>query len=279
MKLTKIEQQKKDPKRYSLYLDDQFAFSIHEDVLIECALYKGQNLTEEQIEKIQAKELFSKGYQKALTYLSYQIRSIKEVRDYLKQWYVKEVNDETRLSTNWQDNIIHKLKSQGYLDDQTYGKAYLRHQVQINSKGPRKIAYELGRKGLSETDIEAIMVDYSFEEQKEKAQALAEKLMKKKLLTPKKFKEKCQQHLLDKGYDRHVIQAVLAEFVFEVDEEALQDLLEREAMKQYKKRQRKFSGNQLKQKITQDLLVKGHDYQAIQYWLMDNETLFERMEE
>ena len=42
--ITKITQQKKDSERYNIFLDEKYAFSVHETVLVKFGLTKGMPL-------------------------------------------------------------------------------------------------------------------------------------------------------------------------------------------------------------------------------------------
>ena len=275
MKITKIERQKKDPMRYSIYVDENFLLGIHENVLLDNALYKDQEITAEQIQTLKSQEQQSKMYQRALNYISYQMRSIKEVRDYLAKQMVsdpQQPDNEISIDANVQQQIIDKLMQQGYLNDRIYAESYVRNQSSIQLKSPRNIEQDLIKKGLSQTEILHALDAYSQEEQVMNASELAKKFIRRqKRLTPKLIQTKLQQYLYTKGYERDIIQHVVDMSDTGKEEEEIIDLLELDAAKSLKKRQRKYTGYQLKQQIIQDLIRKGHDYDNINFWLEDNQ--------
>ena len=78
MVITKIEAQKKKG-RYNIYLNDAFAFGVDEATVVKYALFKGTELTKEQIEEIQHDDCIQQAYQKALHFLNFKLRSTKEV--------------------------------------------------------------------------------------------------------------------------------------------------------------------------------------------------------
>ena len=51
-KVTKIEVQKKRKNRCNIYLDEEFAFGLDQDILLKYDLYKGRELSDADIEKI-----------------------------------------------------------------------------------------------------------------------------------------------------------------------------------------------------------------------------------
>ena len=93
MQISKIERQKKNAQRYSIFLNNQFAFGVDEQVLLNFNLRKGQELDQNDIYNIQKAEYEQSIYHKALNYLSHGLKSVFEVRQYLKQQLeLEEIN-------------------------------------------------------------------------------------------------------------------------------------------------------------------------------------------
>ena len=82
-KVTKVESQKR-PGRYNIYLNDEYAFPISEEVLIKFAIFKGTELTRVLVEQIKAADSVSKLYGKAVDFISYRQRTEYEVRTKLQ---------------------------------------------------------------------------------------------------------------------------------------------------------------------------------------------------
>ncbi|MGX7108063.1 RecX family transcriptional regulator [Facklamia miroungae] len=310
MKISKIQVQKKNKQRYSIYIDDQFAFGIAEPILIQFAIRKGMDVNEKDIKKFLEAEFHYSFYQKTLNYLSYGLKSEQEIREYLaklineSQKDKKEEREDLTVESDLRSNqirtnstsvqqkpfnyasfevseilveqIIAKLKKQNLINDLTYGQAYVRTQASINRKGPRNIAYELKAKGLNEHLIEDALNEYPESLQRENLQILADKFIKsKKRLALAMQKTKLYQHLNQKGYDRTLIQSFLDDYEIEVDQDLQADLLDLEGQKYFRKRSKKLKGYELRQKLFLDLKQKGFDYDAIQNWLADNESMLE----
>lgn len=310
LKISKIQVQKKNKQRYSIYIDDQFAFGIAEPILIQFAIRKGMDVNEKDIKKFLEAEFHYSFYQKTLNYLSYGLKSEQEIREYLaklineSQKDKKEEREDLTVESDLRSNqirtnstsvqqkpfnyasfevseilveqIIAKLKKQNLINDLTYGQAYVRTQASINRKGPRNIAYELKAKGLNEHLIEDALNEYPESLQRENLQILADKFIKsKKRLALAMQKTKLYQHLNQKGYDRTLIQSFLDDYEIEVDQDLQADLLDLEGQKYFRKRSKKLKGYELRQKLFLDLKQKGFDYDAIQNWLADNESMLE----
>ena len=78
--ITKLSHQKRTGY-YNVYINDQFICGISEADLVRLGLHKGQILQTSQIRDLKSQTLMSKHYALALNYLSYRIRTQKEVED------------------------------------------------------------------------------------------------------------------------------------------------------------------------------------------------------
>ncbi|UUX33858.1 recombination regulator RecX [Fundicoccus culcitae] len=277
MKITKIERQKKNKERYSIYLDEDFAFGVSESVLIRFALTKNLELTPADIDRIKAAENSEYLFNKALNYLSYGLRTQKEMTLYLQ----KHLNaEDVPMDEAEQSKVIAKtlerLEHLKLLDDLNYGQAYVQTKVTINRKGPKVIQQELFKKGLAKEVVDASLVQYGQDDQVENIDYLAQKFLKANQKLPlKALKQKLQQHLLMKGFDSDLISEWMNEFSFEALENDDASLIGNEAIKMIKRRQNKFKGKALEQKVKEGLFNKGFDFETIQSWVNQNNTLFD----
>ena len=274
MQITKIEQQKKNPQRYSLYIDGSFSLGIDERVLVNLGLYKGQRLDQNLINQIRQEEGESKLYNKTLNYISYRMRSLKEVRDYLDKQ-----SKEMDLTEEKKEEIVRSLQKAGYINDDQFAVAYMNDAAGLNHKGPRLIHQELIRKGLEEASIQGALETYLQSDQEENAGKLLKKFLRTKSNLPvKQAKRKAYQHLYQKGYESDLINRLINQASFETQADQEESLLDRQGQKIYQKRQLKYSGYQLKQKLFEGLAGKGFNFEAIQSWLEDHQDWFEEEE-
>lgn len=288
MIISKIERQKKDKQRYSLFVEDQFLLGIDEAVLIHFGMHKGQEISEEMLAEIREAEYHQKVYSKAIHYLSFGLRTVKEMRDYLAK--LPALNAEELQSEAGKENageaakiadslisqIIERLLKQNYLDDLMYGQSYVRTSALINRKGPSTIQQELIKKGLTEQEILQALEEYPVAQQIENIQQLSEKYIRTKKNIPfKMLKNKLFEHLLVKGYDSDLIKQEMAQLDFAYNEEHQDDLLIKAAEKLVRTRQKKYSGYDLRNKVKEGLYRKGFDFEAINYWLEDQAELWE----
>ncbi len=84
MKVTKIEQQAKTKGRYSVFIDDKFAFGISELGLINVGLKIGQELSEDEVEQLKNEAKLDKLFNQVLALIMRRPRSQWEIENYLK---------------------------------------------------------------------------------------------------------------------------------------------------------------------------------------------------
>lgn len=280
MQITRIERQQKNKARYSIYLDDTFWLGVDETVLMRFALHKGQEITSDQQTAIKEAEARAKVFTQALNYLSYGLRSSQEMADYLAKQRVQNPQDPDGKDIPIQTKVIHevlgKLTDLGYLNDLVYAQSYVRTAANINHKGPIVIERELNLKGVPNADILTAMDEYSDSMLQENLTELGRKYIKRKQkLPPKRLKQQLQAYLLTKGYPQEDVAEVVAHLDMSASQDQETVSLDREALKQVKRRQRKYSGYELKQRVSQSLFQKGFAYDLIQDWLTAHEELFE----
>ncbi len=264
--ITKITTQKQSTERFNIYLDDgqgeKYAFSVDQDVLIKYNLQKGREIDEVEIEEIQYGDLSKKAYNKALEFLSYRMRSTKEVAEHLaKKEYSEVIIQE----------VIFKLKEYRYVDDLEFAIAYVRTQKQTNGKGPSVLKRELAGKGIDQTSIEQALSEYNGDDQLQEAIHHAEKLLKKtNKISSVQLKQKIEQYLMRKGFPFDIISSVLEEVQYEQDESEEWNAL----VKHAEKAQRKYQNEdpyQYRLKMKQFLYRKGFPIDIIEKFLEGHE--------
>ena len=267
--ISKISTQKKNTDRYNIFLDhgqeEEYAFSVDEAVLVKFHLRKGLELTKLQIEEILYEEQIRKGYQYAINYLSYRMRSTKEMIDYLKS---KE------LESNNITIIIDRLLKEKYLDDGEFAKAFVRSRINLTMKGPGVIRRELIEKGMSEKEINEALDLYSYEEQLEKAALLLQKKYPKQLKTSRADQDRKMYTLLQsKGFTNDVVQEVLRGMKEENEDDCSEEWQAityqgEKALKKY----RSYNGWEQKQKVKQFLYRRGFSFDLIDKFIEEHVT-------
>ncbi|MEJ2627934.1 MAG: RecX family transcriptional regulator [bacterium] len=123
----------------NIFLDGDFAFGLDKEVALEHKLNEGEKLTESEINKILYDENKKKAKQKVLHFLNYRARSIKEIRNKLRE---KEIPGEII------DEVIGDFIRVGLLDDEKFGAAFVRTRMVKKKVSKRFLLRELKEKGF-----------------------------------------------------------------------------------------------------------------------------------
>lgn len=201
-KITKVEYQKKNKDRVNIYLDDEFAFGLDLNTMIKYSLSKNMELDDDFISEILITENEKKALNYAVSILGRSPKSEKEIRDKLTEKGYEKVTI---------DNIIHKLKTNKYIDDENYSELFIRDKINISKYGKRKIQERLYQKGIDKEIIQDKLKDISNEDEIQRAMELGEK--KLRTLTkeePLKRKMKIYNYLLNKGFEYETIKKAVS---------------------------------------------------------------------
>lgn len=260
--ITQITAQKKSG-RYNIFLDKKYAFPVSEDVLIRYNLHKGLELSEELQAEITAADVVEKAYQLALNYLSYQLRTIKEMRQYLRQHEVDAVAAE---------QVIARLEQQQYLDDGAYAIAYVQTNKRLSLKGPQVIRQELRQKGISDDNlIVDALTHYDRTSLLANGQKLAQQIWQRQHHVSQRIREqKVRQGLQQKGYTGLDFDAIWSQLDLTMDDDEEHEALQLAAAKA-QRHYHPLTDRQQRQKFTQALYRKGFAFEAINQWLADHE--------
>lgn len=145
--ITKVAVQKKYKGRYSIFIDEEFAFGMTKDCLCKLGLYKGQEITQDHYQEILDTICKEEARNAALNYISYRLRSKMEVENKLRD---KEFPAEII------PQIIQNLEEYGYINDVEFGIIYIQSKRNKKPYGIKGYAYQLRKKGLSSDDIEKV---------------------------------------------------------------------------------------------------------------------------
>ena len=195
MTITKIEVQKNNENRCSVYVDGSFAFGIPIEYVHTLKLQEGKDITEDEWRRIEDQIEYSNGKEKALRYLQYQCRTRKEIEDKLTK-------------DQYSPYVIHKvldfLNHYGYVDDQEYTEKYIKDRLRFKPMGKRRIQYELQKKGIDQEILEDTFESIDLQEVDH-----AHTLLCKKIKNPTDFthkeKDRAVQFLMRRGYSYEII--------------------------------------------------------------------------
>lgn len=262
--ITKITRGKNNPERYNIFLEEKFAFSVDETVLIRYQLTKGKELDQWTIEEMNFEDEVRKAFNKSLDFLSYRMRSENEVRQKLKD---KEFGNAVI------DEAVKKLYKLNFLDDRAFSEALMQTQIRSSKKGPKAIQQDMQKKGIDKQMQKDVLADFSEEEQLELAKELAEKIAdKEKTKTPRQIEQKINDSLMRKGYSYSLIKQAIADLDLEKDEDQWTDIVAAQGDKLWRKYSSKLTGYDLKSKVKQALYQKGFPKEVIEEYLEKKEN-------
>ena len=201
--ITKIETQKKNNARVSIFIDGEFSFGVYYNTLIKFDLVVGLELTDKEIEEIIIDDEYVKCFNSALNYISYQERTIKEVKN-------KLISKEYSKITI--DKAIEELLKLNYLNDFEYAKRFI--ELKIKKMGTQKIKYLLIEKGIDEKIFDFLLMNYSEDQQYEIALLIASKKNNQYTnISYQKRYSRLSGLLNRKGYSYSIVNRVLSEIL------------------------------------------------------------------
>lgn len=199
MKITKITQQQKQHDRYSIFVDDTYAFSLSESALLESKLVSGQELSKEEVRAYKQKSVEDKLYNRTLRWVAMRPRSVWEAQDYLRRH-----DSPAPLS----EQITNKLIELGMLNDQKFAEAFVHDRALLRPTSRRKMIAELRKKRVPEEVIQITLQA----EPTDDLTALRDIVAKKRNLSKYKRDElKLMQYLARQGFGYDNIKQVLSE--------------------------------------------------------------------
>ncbi|NOV03092.1 regulatory protein RecX [Paenibacillus planticolens] len=213
--ITKVEKQKRGKHRYNIFLNEEYAFSVHEDILIKHRLSKGEIVNHEEIERIIQDEEQNSAYMKALRVIGRRPHSSSELKRKLK---------ETGYEPPVIDWVIEKLASQNYLNDEEFAKMWTDSRIISQKKGRNLVRQELQQKGIHKELVKHAMENINPEDELAGAMKLAQTKWKQTSGETFDKKRKTAAFLMRRGYTGTVVNKVLGQLSSESSEDEFEIL-------------------------------------------------------
>lgn len=194
-----------DKKELFVIKFDKSTLNASYNLYNQLNLSKGKILNDEEFSKLKDFNDYNVNFSKALNFISYRIRSKKEVYTKLKKEDVPEEHI---------DKIISKLEEYEYINDYRFAKAFFESKTRINKWSNKRIEYELIQKGISKDIINEFSLNFK-ELEFENAKDLVEKKLPQweRKFDGFKLKNKVYTFLSSKGFDYNTIERVLGELL------------------------------------------------------------------
>lgn len=245
--ITKISTQKRKG-RYNIFIDNEYAFSVSERTLAERRLLKGTELSNEDIEEIKKAEADSHAIQLAMSYLSYQPRSVYEVLEYLNKH---------EISQDASQAAVQNLIELNYLNDNNFARLFIKNNLRVGKDGPRTVDRKLKQKGLAADIIQEALYEIEDEEWVDAGLRVVHSLIHQAgKLSYKEIKQKAWTKLRAHGFDQELSELVLEKLDLEKAEDEQIEALKKQGSKAWR-RYRKDEDFKRKQKVKRYLFQHG----------------------
>jgi regulatory protein len=188
MKITKITQQQKRADRYSVFVDDNYSFSLSESALLESKIHSGQELTKEQVGEFKKLSADDKLYNQTLRYVAMRPRTGWEIETYLER---------KGGSPALIEQIVNKLTNIGLIDDAKFALAFVADRRLLRPTSRRKLVVELRKKHISSELIEQVVGN----EKEDERTSLAEVIAKKRKQTKYQDDLRLMRYLASQGFN------------------------------------------------------------------------------
>jgi len=140
--ITAMRFQEHNQERVNVYLDEQFALAV--PALEAARLKVGQWLSDADLARLLALGEQQLVYDKAVGFLAFRPRSEAEMRRYLRD---KGVDDVQAAA------VLDKLRAAGYVDDRAFARWWVENRTQFSPRGAFALRRELRLKGIAEALI------------------------------------------------------------------------------------------------------------------------------
>ena len=204
MRIEKYELTKKNI--YNVYLSNGEVLELNGKVITDNELLIKKDIDNELYNKLKRDNTICILVDTSVKYIDRRLRSINELRDYLKN---KE--EDTIII----EEVIDKLIDYKYLDDDRFTKAFIKDKLNFTNWGDYKIKNELKRLGVNEeiiyNNISNIDDNIYYER--------IDKIINKDISTNKKYngiklKNKIYNHLLTLGYSKEKVISIINNYNF-----------------------------------------------------------------
>ena len=204
MKIEKYELTKKNI--YNVYLSNGEVLELNGKVITDNELLIKKDIDNELYDKLKRDNTICMLMDTSVKYIDRRLRSINELRDYLKN---KE--EDTIII----EEVIDKLIDNKYLDDDRFTKAFIKDKLNFTNWGDYKIKNELKRLGVNEEIIYNNMTSIDDNIYYERINKIIDKdISTNKKYSGIKLKNKIYNHLLTLGYSKEKVISIINNLLF-----------------------------------------------------------------
>lgn len=204
MLITKIEKQKKDKRRYNIWVDDEFFCGLYDDTILKYGIRKNDEISEDKINRIKDFDEYIYGKKVAYDYLSYRVRTVSELRKKLKS---------KKISESSVEKILAHLSELGLTNDEEFAAQLIKEKISRKPIGKKLLRQKLFEKGVpkavSEDAIEKAFTQVSEKDlARENFKKYYPKIKDREIKDQKKM---TFDYLARRGFDYGIINEIIYE--------------------------------------------------------------------
>lgn len=247
MRINKFK--KVSDSKYRIYFDNR-SLLLYEDVILKYNLLYKKEIDPDLLIEIDEENKKASIYDTALKYISIRMRSIKEMKEYLKK---------KKFDSKDIDNTIDRLIYNGLLNDRVFAKSYVNDKINLTNNGLDKIKNDLEELGVDETYILDALSNVDNEVLLNKLERIIFKEIKINSKLPiNKAKNKIINRCINLGYKKEDIINILDNYNIVSTSNIKSDY-----DKLYKKYENKYDAYKLKNVLKSKLYQKGYTIEEI----------------
>lgn len=238
-----------------LFDESEIILELSDKIIRSYDLEIGKEISKETFDILKDHEQVTRAYNKALKFLT--------IKDYTYNQMKKKLMDSGNYDDAQLDTTLELLQNKNLINDEEYTMNYLKRCTRLGV-GLNKAIYNLRNYGVSDEIIDQCLEKNSFDDEYLAATKIIDTYYNRNIgFSYKAMLKKIRDKLYIKGFTNEAIEKALSDYDFEFDYEKEHNALEKEFIKQKKKYSKKYDANQLKEKIINNLLRKGYNYEDI----------------
>ncbi|TKJ45193.1 hypothetical protein CEE35_05105 [Candidatus Aerophobetes bacterium Ae_b3b] len=198
-RITAISSQRRNPDRYSIFIEGEFVLGIDKKTVEDMDLRVGKLVDEKDLKKITSQEELNKAQAYALMLLGYRERSLREIEMRMRQKGYEE---------KLVEKVVKYLKDRNLINDKRFTQLWAESRIK-KGYGRWRIQSELEQKGVNREITDEILKDlYSGIDEVQVALDLVEK---KRWVSkePPRLTERVSNLLRRRGFSFEVISNVV----------------------------------------------------------------------
>ncbi len=205
-RITAIKPQKRNSHRYAIFVNDEFATGVSEEVILKLRLRRGEPVTAERLAQIIAVEQDSQARRAALNLLEYRARTRRELAQRLRK---KGLPDESI------ERVIADLEASGLVDDEQFAQQMTKSLIRSRNLSHRAILSKLRQAGVDSDTAQAVVEQElgDYDEHSRAEQAAAQQMRHLSRLDQTTQRRRLYGYLQRRGFPHYVIAQVVQQFL------------------------------------------------------------------